>query len=125
MQIHAPEVVAAGTAAETQISVNVFNGSIYTKVELRAGKQNDWQPMEHASVTDPAYMATWKAERALPKVNWTTLPDPRLSTHIWQANLPAGLEPGIQLLEVRATSRAGQVWTGQRAIRITAPAAAE
>lgn len=125
MQIHAPEVIAAGKAAETQVSVNVFNGSVYTKVELRAGAQHDWQPMEHASVTDPAYLATWKAERALPKVDWITLPDPRLSTHIWQATLPADLEPGIQLIEVRATSRAGQVWTGQRAIRITEQAAAE
>ena len=125
MQIHAPEVVSAGDVAETLVTANVFNGSQYTKVEMRLDHGGEWQPMQHVSRPDPTYLATWKAERALPKVSWTTLPDPRPSTHIWEKKLPEELSAGMHLIDVRATSRTGNVWTGRRTIRVTEQAVAE
>jgi hypothetical protein len=125
MQIHAPEAVATSAAEATDIYVNVFNGSERSTVEMRLGKNSGWSPLEHVAIEDPAFRAAYERDIALADNPWADLPAPKLSTHIWQGRLPAGLSPGIHLIEVRSTDMHGRTYSGRRAIRVEAPSQGE
>lgn len=120
MQIHAAEVVSQEELTKTPVFANVFNAFDKSTVEMRIGT-GDWLPLQQAKEADPLYAATVAAEAAvLSKApNWRALPKPKPSTHLWKANLPAGLTPGIHLIEVRATDVNGKPVHGQRSLRVT------
>lgn len=118
MQIHVANEVPLASAHEQQVLVNVFNGSPRSTVEMRVGDQGDWITLERIRVVDPAYQATYDNERALPERNWIDLPKPAPSTHIWGAQLPAGIEAGTHLIRVRTTDMHGREFTDQRIVRV-------
>jgi C terminal of Calcineurin-like phosphoesterase/N terminal of Calcineurin-like phosphoesterase/Calcineurin-like phosphoesterase len=119
MEVHAPEVVSIDKLGETTIYVNVFNGSERSKVELSLD-DGDWMAMQHAREIDPKYADVVKAEAAVlataPK--WRKLPDPKESSHLWKAPLPACDVPGPHLLRIRATDVNGDTHTDRQVIRL-------
>jgi hypothetical protein len=120
MLIQAPEVVTAEQAGETDIFVNVFNGSERSTVEMRLG-DGDWRPMEHARIVDPNYQSLSDREAALLEASpnaWRKLPRPRVSTHVWRGKLPAGPSPGTYALHVRTTDMFGKTHESRRVIRV-------
>lgn len=119
MEIDAPEVVPQAKSGETAIFANVFNGSEKTTVEMRIG-DGDWRPMERTIAIDPKYQRVFDREEAILKLEekWRKLPKPKLSTHLWRANLPAEVAIGTQRIEVRATDERGREFLGTRIIRI-------
>ncbi len=123
MQITAPEVVAAGKLAETEISVNVFNGSERSKVEMKVGSADRWTVMEHRSMIDPTMQAVYDAEAAIKEKwkekPWRDMSKPKNSTHIWAAKLSAGVKPGTHAIHIRATDMHGRTYHARRIIRIT------
>lgn len=122
MQIHAADAVSTDQLGEAVIFANVFNGSEKTRVEMRLGENDEWTPMTQTHEPDPAFLKMAALEEELGKVPWRKLPKPANSTHLWKAKLPTSAEPGTYWLHVRATKRDGKVLTGQRVIRIEAPA---
>jgi hypothetical protein len=118
MNIHAPDAVKAAEASEAEVVANVFLGSPRTTVEMQIDKSPERIRMEHVSRSDPYYAALKAAEEQHPEDDGPKLPEIRHSSHIWTANLPAGLEPGAHLITVRATDVFGREYTGRRIIRI-------
>jgi len=128
MNIYAPESVPHTALAETEILVNVFNGSARTRVEMRCGQQESWQRLEHVAVEDPAFRKIYDTEKALRSrleaegssaaALGKPLTSPKLSTHIWRGQLPEGLAPGTHLIQVRATDMHGRVSFGKRVLRV-------
>jgi len=125
MSIQAPEVVATDKACEVDIFVNVFNGSERSKVEMRFGKRDSWTAMQRNVMVDPAYQAVYDAEKSIKEKPWRDLPEPKKSTHLWQAKLPSDPKPGTHMLLVRTTDMHGRKFWGRRVIRVSPPAATE
>lgn len=125
MNVQAPDSLDANATEGEWIYANVFNGSEKTKVEMRVGdKQSEWMEMEKTREVDPLYRATLEHESKLKEKNWTPLPGPRASTHLWKAKL-SKLPPGVHLIRVRATDRQGRVTLGSRILKVTSAAAAD
>lgn len=118
MNIHAPEVVSAAAAGETDVFVNVFNGSERSTVEMRVDS-GPWRPMQRSVEIDPAFALIVETESQLTGKPWRNLPKPKPSTHLWKAKLPAELSTGSHLIDVRSTDMFGQKSSGRRIIRVT------
>ncbi|MEZ6147835.1 MAG: calcineurin-like phosphoesterase family protein [Planctomycetaceae bacterium] len=119
MEIDAPDFVTTADLSQQTISVNYFNGSEKSAVELRVG-DGEWRRMTKVDVVDPKFQRTFdrEAELLAKKEAWRALPKPKPSTHVWQIGLPDGLTVGTHSLEVRATDYLGREFTGQRIMRV-------
>ncbi|MCA9163950.1 MAG: calcineurin-like phosphoesterase family protein [Planctomycetales bacterium] len=117
MHIHAPEVITSDQSGETDVFVNVFNGSERSKVAMRMGS-GDWAELERRVTTDPAYVQLFEAEQKITNKTWRDLPKPKSSTHLWQGKLPAELAPGLHLIEVRTVDMHGREFVDRRSIRV-------
>ncbi|MCA9077861.1 MAG: calcineurin-like phosphoesterase family protein [Planctomycetaceae bacterium] len=119
MEIDAPDVVTQADLSKQTISVNVFNGSEKSVVELKVG-DGEWRRMTKVDVVDPKFQRTFdrEAELLAKKEAWRSLPKPKPSTHVWQISLPSDLPVGTHSLQVRATDHLDRVFNGQRILRI-------
>ena len=86
-----------------QLVVNVFDGGERHQVDFSLG--GDFQPMEHTLRTDPFMEDRYL--RYLGTDKEVSTPNP--SSHIWVADLPESLEPGVHTVMVRSTDPYGQV----------------
>ena len=118
MNVYAPEVVAASTASDAEVLVNVFAGSEHSRVEMRFGRTGPWKPMERVEREDPALVRLKELEKGSAAPLGKTLPRPIPCSHLWRATLPADPAPGTYLIRVRETDVFGQVHGAVRVIRI-------
>jgi hypothetical protein len=117
MNIHAPEVVTAAEAGETEVLANVFAGSERSVVEMRVG-EGEWAPMEQVQREDPYYLAILQAQESEHRPRGRKLGGAVKSRHIWRATLPEGLAAGTHVIEVRTTDMFGQTYHGRRIVRV-------
>lgn len=117
MSIFSDESVKADELSGKQVSVNVFNGSIKSEVQMRIGGDSEWIPMKRITAVDPYFSMVKEREDAVKEKNWIELPGPGRTPHQWTAQLPLDLPAGTHLIEVKAT-RGKQVVTGNRILRI-------
>ncbi len=120
MNIQSPEAVTTDKAAETDIFVNVFNGSEKSTVEMRFGETGKWTRMDRRVINDPGYALLRKGEQAIKARPWRDLPNPKKCPHLWHAKLPNKPTVGVHTLHVRATDMHGRTHHGNRIIRIKA-----
>lgn len=143
MNIAAPEVIASGQSADTEVVVNVFAGSERSVARMRVDGVSGWMPMVQFTGPDPYFTRVKERERALSEllakaagdtepsgedlkrrfneqaaIVGRSLPDANDTDHLWKANLPAGLGAGYHVIEVETTDAFGQVFTGRRIIRV-------
>ena len=113
MEIHAPHAIYTDRAEDAPLFVNVFAGSDRSTVELRIdnrrGEWSDWTPLKQVS-RGGVPMRDLLAELGQP--------DYDTSTHLWRGRFPAGLPEGSITIQVRTTDCYGQVFTGQRIVRV-------
>lgn len=117
MSIYAPEAVRADDAATTEVVVNIYGGHERTRVEMRVG-EGEWRAMEKVDRVDPYFTRLKAIEDGPNPPAGRKLPALTPSTHLWAAQLPAGLEPGTRQIEIRATNERGRVDSEGRSIRI-------
>ncbi|MBW3540575.1 MAG: calcineurin-like phosphoesterase family protein [Planctomycetes bacterium] len=117
--IDAPETIEAGAEGEAWVYANVFNGSERSKVELRSGADGEWLAMERSVEEDRVFRRLFQFEEALGETPWRKLPEPKESTHLWKARLPADLPPGVHTLTVRTTDMHGRTYEARRLIRVS------
>lgn len=121
MAIHAPEVIKPSEAETTVVMVNVFNGSVKSKVAMRVGKEQPWTKMEQITAPDPAFQRLKDKEEDPPADGSRTLPKPHATNHLWRGTLPSRLEEGAHTIEVRTVDMFGNEHSGHRIIRVEAP----
>jgi hypothetical protein len=120
MRLHAPKALQFSDRmwSNAQLGINVYNGCEQTRVEYRVAG-GKWKTATRQLAADPAY--TYERLRRdhleLPAPGHP-LPFPSLSTHQWFAPLPAHLDPGRHLVEVRVTDRYGRVFRDSLHYRI-------
>ena len=117
MSIFSDEAVKVDELDGKNVSVNVFNGSIKTKVHMKIGDQSDWLPMKQITAADPYFRRVKEREDSIEKKDWIALPGPGRTSHQWSAELPTELPAGTHLIQVKAVT-GGQTVTGKRIIRI-------
>ena len=74
--------------------------------------------MEMVHRIDPYYEQMKELEESETPPPGRSLPQAMDSPHIWRALLPANLEVGQYLIEMRETDMWGRVHTGRRSVRI-------
>jgi hypothetical protein len=118
MNISAADATTAERAAETEVVVNVFNGSERTRVEMRLGETGAWTPLQREAREDPYYLAAIARDLERTPRPRFFLPPAIESPHLWVGSLPANPTPGTHVIEVRAIDMYGQVLRARRLIRI-------
>ncbi len=101
----------------TRVLVNLFEGGPRSTVEFQIG---DSQAIEMHRVvrTDPFVEELFQREGDTMK-SWVK---PMATTHIWEAPLPEGLQPGAHTITVRSTDEYGRAHTEHKVFEIYAMA---
>jgi hypothetical protein len=118
MNISAPDVVSVEAAAQTSVFANVFNGSERSQVEMQIDTSPEWITMRRTVAVDPVFQRMFDLEKSLQTTAWRAMTRPVPSQHLWQANLPADLEPGSHLIRVRSIDMQGRPHNGYRVVRV-------
>ena len=119
MRIHLPNVVEKSKIVETEVWVNVYNGSSRSTVEMAIDDDSEWTKLEQKIVPDPYYKALVESEKLISPPVEPKLASPKVSHHLWMTNLGSALEPGTHLLRVKTTDMHGRSFFGHRSFRVT------
>jgi hypothetical protein len=118
MHIELPEQVVRAQVHETAVTVNVFNGSERSRVQLRCGPGDAWRPLHPVREPDPRFVRLRERDAAL-QPPYRGLPQPlQECTHLWRGSLPQNLPAGTHLVEVVATDMFGNTHHGRRPLRV-------
>lgn len=118
MQIHAPEVVSAGSTETHHVYANVFGGSERSSVRMRLGESGEWITLNKADEPDPHYLTLKAAEEELGVRLGRALPGIIPSRHLWKAPLPGGLPKGVHRIWVQTEDMYGRVFDASRVLRV-------
>jgi hypothetical protein len=88
----------------SRLIANFFTGGPRSKLEMAIGR-GSFEPMTRTERVDPFVTEVYARNEATKKP-WVK---PALSTHVWQAALPAGIVRGSHRVRVRATDEYGRV----------------
>jgi hypothetical protein len=106
--------IGADRLGSTRLVVNVFDGGPRSKVEVSIAG-SPWQTLRKVERLDPFVVEVYERHRASKK-SWV---EAGKSSHIWQAKLPATLEPGTHRVAVRATDEYGRTHNGSMVLEVT------
>jgi hypothetical protein len=118
MNIYAPEAVKPSDLGSTAVLANVFAGSDKSIVEMRIDSDGQWVKMQQAVMNDPAFEKEAVEELKWVERNWTELPKPHPTPHIWRGTMPTSLTPGTHLIEIRSSESDGKSVVNRRVIRV-------
>ncbi len=127
MNIYWPDELSKAELDTTHLRVNVFAGSVRSKVEFQLSGQTNWTPLQLTPQRDPGNRVMFEQSPYLEAtVNGTKLDTvfgwsmdkPSISTHIWQGIVPADLAAGTHRITVRTTDAFGQTYTAHRIFRV-------
>ena len=100
--------------ANTKVVVNLFDGGERDRVRLSLDRGRS-TPMHYVVRTDP-FMETAYSQLAGTQ---DAFPAPAASAHIWELDLPAGIEPGIHNVVVESEDEFGQQQRGVLSFEVT------
>jgi len=137
MNIHVPRGIISNSTDTTLLTVNFFNGSEQSKLEYRLKGLTEWKKMDKVDKFDPYYLKVdqrwnnieklglqelWEADTTLADQSFpgTKMPRPRISTHLWEANIGTDWPAGRHIIEVKATDRYDRTFTAYHTMRVVA-----
>ncbi len=106
--------VAQAAAGATRVVVNLFDGGPRSTATMTVG-HGEPVPMKRVQRRDPFVDEVYARNEATKKP-WVKSSE---STHIWQADLPAGLPPGTHRITVEAKDEHGRPHTGRMVLEVT------
>ncbi len=119
MRIHLVSEIAVGQTGESEVSVNVYNGSAKSSVEMAINDAADWVPLTKKVALDPSLVELFEYEQKLSPPIEPKMSQPKGSSHLWFGKLPPDLPPGTHLLRVRTTDMHGRTFHGHRSFRVS------
>ncbi len=108
--------IAQAAAASTRVVANLFDGGPRSRLEMAIGRDGGFVPMQRADRTDPFVVEVY-VRNAATKKPWV---EPGMSTHLWQATLPADVAVGTHRIMVRGTDEHGRVHAASMVLEVTA-----
>lgn len=122
MNIHAPDSATPEQISDRSVSltVNVFNGSNKSKVNVRIVGETKWKPLQKALRPDPFFKNLYQRDQVHSIAGTSFKHEPLLSMSIWYGTLPSVQisENTTKLIEVRAEDAYGHTFHSYRPIRI-------
>ncbi len=118
MRIRVANEIAEDKTGDTEVWVNVYNGSSKSTVEMAVDDAQEWIQLEQKLVADPHFVELVNEEQKLNPPVQPKLPKPKISSHLWMAKLPTAIDPGTHLLRVRTTDQHGRTYLGHRSFRV-------
>ncbi len=118
MTIYAPDEILGNKSTDTEVYVNVFNGSEKSKVRMKVGA-GGWITLKKVLEEDPHYVQTRNREIAANPKGGGQLSGPIKSGHLWKGELPVDLPVGSHEIKVEATDAYDRMHLGSRLIRVT------
>ena len=116
MLIQLPNEVVSGK--ESDLWVNVYNGSSKSRVEYSIDASDEWTPIEQVESPDPNYVRMYENESKIQPPIEPKLSKPAKCSHLWHSKIRLDLKPGTHLLRARTTDMHGRVYYGQRSFRV-------
>jgi 3',5'-cyclic AMP phosphodiesterase CpdA len=99
MRIEMPNEVQSEKGAK--FTVNVFDGSVKSRVWFTIDASDDWQECQKINEVDPLYLSLYEEDQAMQPPPPRALGKPSISSHLWTGELPSGLSAGVHLLRVK------------------------
>lgn len=120
IRVSSPEVVTVADAAKHEVFANVFNGSEKSTVRFRVGENGSWTEMTKTVEADPEFLRLKTNEEVVGPENLQGRPLGGVvkCSHLWKANLPGNLTPGIHRIFVQSNDMYGRVLHANRSIRV-------
>lgn len=106
--------VALDRVPFSEVVVNLFDGGPYSRVEFRIGTHAPVS-MRRVHRTDRYVKDLYRRHKATKK-RWV---HPALCSHLWAAELPADLGPGVHTIRVEAVDEYGQRHKAHKVIEIS------
>jgi hypothetical protein len=106
--------IAADSLGSTRLVVNLFDGGPRSTVAASIGG-GPYAALSKVERLDPFVVEVYERNRETKKP-WV---EAAKSSHIWQAPLPPGLEPGTHRVAVRATDEHGRSHTATMVLEVT------
>ena len=116
MLIELPDAIHSDK--DSELFVNVFNGSSKSTVEYAIDDSNAWSELSRKEVTDPNFVRIQRWESQVKPPIQPKLSKPRVSTHLWGGKIAGSVGKGTHLLRVRTTDMHGRVYYSQRSFRV-------
>ena len=104
--------------ASTRVVVNLFDGGPKSKVSMRIGS-GAYEPMRRVLRPDPYIVESFVRNRETIK-SWV---QPIPSSHLFEAPLPDGLQPGTWTVSVKAVDEFGRTHHAHRVLEISGSSA--
>ncbi len=112
LRIDMPAKLAATDVENTDVWVNVYNGSEKSKVRLQVDG-GPWVELEKKVAIDPYFQRLHDRDKDLKP----GLTKPVPSSHLWHGQLPA-LDPGVHLIIAETIDRHGRKYSAHRSLRV-------
>ncbi|MCC5807278.1 MAG: calcineurin-like phosphoesterase family protein [Opitutales bacterium] len=122
MAVHVPSLVERAKLGETEVQVNVFAGSVRTRVRMRID-DGQWVRLAQTEGVDRRYLALRERAAAHPDAGEGQMPEPLVTDHKWTAALPADLGTGWHTLTVEVRGTFGEDWSEKRTFVVAENAA--
>jgi hypothetical protein len=105
VQAHSRGAIPSADLSESELIVNVFDGGPATRVSYEiAATGTQAVAMHRAAVSDPYVARLFAVHPSLQKPWVRAVP----SSHVWKAPLPAGLQPGVHCVTIKAADEYGR-----------------
>nr|MBI1230554.1 metallophosphoesterase [Cytophagales bacterium] len=128
LSIHLADDIKIDSLSAAKVIVNVFSGSQRSIVDMKVNGKEEWIPLKWTPMPDPynewmyglsPFLEGEMADgRKVDEALGYKMDDPRNSSHIWTASLPADLKVGTHHVLVRTIDMFGREWTGKRIFRV-------
>lgn len=107
--------LASAATGSSRLVVNFFDGGPRSQLRFRLGEAVEWATMQRTARLDPFVEDLYARHRPTIKP-WVK---PGLSSHIWQAPLPADLPPGTYAIRVEAQDEYGAAHAAGMILEVT------
>ncbi len=119
MRIMMDYSVDTNDTENTDVWVNVYNGSERSTVRMSVEGTDQWIELERRVENDPTFVEIYEREQAVTPIPLPKLTKPKPSQHLWTGKLASRVAPGIHQLTVETTDMHGRKFFAKRAFRVT------
>ncbi|MCF6223468.1 MAG: calcineurin-like phosphoesterase C-terminal domain-containing protein [Flavobacteriaceae bacterium] len=127
MNIYTPNKIDVTAIGTTKVLVNVFAGSEKSIVQMKVGKNGQWQTLKKIDQIDPEILRMhnltpfFKLQLNGEEIENTLgrpMGYPKISRHMWEGNLLGDLKLGANTIQVKTTDMYGQHYKENRIIYV-------
>ena len=119
MGIRMVDEIDTSETGNTDVWVNVYNGSEKSTVQMQLGGMVEWIDLKQTAAVDPYYQRLFDNEQKITPAIEPKLTKPKKSSHLWNTKLPSNLAPGYYRLNVKTVDMHDRIYYDHKLFRVT------